>query len=60
MSKEIERNFEKWPIIGNYVWPNPEPIAQSYEEEISNLKNWIKTRIKWFDENLYKITKSIN
>ncbi len=43
-----ERNFERWPILGQYVWPNA-AIGESYAEEVSNLKNWIVQRAAWMD-----------
>lgn len=46
------RNFETWPILGAYVWPNPNPIATSYSGEITNLKTWLQNRINWLDNNL--------
>jgi hypothetical protein len=46
------RHFEKWPILGQYVWPNPNPIPTSYAGEITALKDWITARLKWMDENL--------
>ncbi len=42
------RNFQKWDIIGEYVWPNYF-VANSYEEEIDYLKSWIETRWNWLD-----------
>ncbi len=46
------RNFKYWPILGTYVWPNPNPIPSTYEGEIINLKNWINNRIAWLDDNM--------
>ena len=46
------RNFDAWPIIGAYVWPNPSPIATSYNGEILNLKTWLQNRINWLDNNM--------
>jgi hypothetical protein len=46
------RHFEKWPVLGQYVWPNPQPIPTSYAGEINALKNWIQTRTKWLDLNI--------
>jgi hypothetical protein len=46
------RNFTRWPILGQYVWPNPNPIPQTYQEEIDELKNWLRNRIAWLDQNL--------
>lgn len=46
------RHFAKWPILGKYVWPNPNPIASTYTEEIELLKRWIRDRLNWIDANL--------
>jgi hypothetical protein len=46
------RNFLKWPILGTYVWPNPAPFPESYEEEINVLKSWLVNRLNWIDQNL--------
>jgi len=46
------RNFTRWPIIGQYVWPNPQPIPQSYQAEIEALKKWIRNRLEWLDNNM--------
>lgn len=50
-----QRNFERWPILGQYVWPNPEPVAQTYEEEIDQLKTWLEQRAAWMDANIHTI-----
>lgn len=48
MGPSIEHNFERWPVLGVYVWPN-NFIGDTYEEEITFLKNWISDRIEWLD-----------
>jgi hypothetical protein len=45
------RNFETFPILGQYIWPNSY-IGNSYDDEISFLKNFIEQRITWMDEHL--------
>jgi hypothetical protein len=45
------RNFIKWPIIGQYVWPNYY-VGPTYEAEIVFLKNWITQRLNWMDNEL--------
>lgn len=45
------RNFEKWPVLGVYVWPNPF-VGQTYAEEINYLKSWIHDRLLWMDNNM--------
>ncbi|MBD2751315.1 CotH kinase family protein [Spirosoma validum] len=42
------RNFEKWPVIGLYVWPNGY-VGRTYQEEIDYLKAWVKNRLEWMD-----------
>ncbi len=44
----IDRNFSKWPILNNYVWPNAF-IGGSYKAEMDYLKNWIWRRLQWID-----------
>lgn len=46
------RNFTQWPILGNYVWPNPWPYASSYAGEVSSLKTWMHNRLSWLDANM--------
>lgn len=49
----IQRNFTKWDDhIGQSIWIEPEPIPQSYDEEIQYLKNWITDRVVWLDANM--------
>ncbi len=42
------RNFEQWPVLGKYVWPNPF-IGETYEDETDYLKQWIADRSRWID-----------
>lgn len=43
------RNFEKWPVLGVYVWPNYY-VGQTYQDEIAYLKQWITDRVSWMDQ----------
>lgn len=45
-------NFAVWDILGIYVWPNPQPLPQTYAEEIDQLQNWVAARGAWMDANL--------
>ncbi|MCK9218036.1 MAG: CotH kinase family protein [Firmicutes bacterium] len=51
-SGAIARNFEKWPILGEYVWPNPEPFPLTYQGEIDHLSDWIVARNSWMQVNM--------
>jgi hypothetical protein len=46
-----ERNYQRWPIMGQYVWPNWY-IGQTYTDEINYLKSWFNNRIAWMDGQL--------
>ena len=45
------RNFEKWQVLGNYVWPNFF-VGNTHAEEINFLKNWMELRLNWMDNNM--------
>ena len=49
MDSSIDYNFEKWPVLGEYVWPNYY-IAETHEEEIDFMQNWISERLIWMDQ----------
>ena len=42
----IDRNFERWDILGTYVWPNAF-IGNSHGEEVGYLKTWLAQRAAW-------------
>ena len=49
-AKQLERaqgkNYEKWPTLGTYVWPNP-VYFNTHAEEVSHLKYWVRNRMEW-------------
>jgi hypothetical protein len=47
------RNFTVWPILGTYVFPNPQPLGLTYHDELADLKKWISTRTSWMDSNMF-------
>ena len=51
IGEAAERNFERWPTLGEYVWPNYY-IGQTYQDEIDYLRSWIITRMEWMDNEL--------
>ncbi|PYK02366.1 MAG: hypothetical protein DME23_01735 [Verrucomicrobia bacterium] len=44
------RNYQKWRILGTYVWPNWY-IGKNYQAEINWMKQWIAGRLAWIDTN---------
>jgi hypothetical protein len=51
LEESQQRNFDRWPILGSYVWPNAF-IGNSYPEEIEYLKDWLQDRVNWIDIEL--------
>ena len=47
-----KRNFDRWPSMGVKIRFNPEPLAWTYEEEVEKLKQWLRERLTWMDENI--------
>jgi hypothetical protein len=50
-SGAIDRNFQKWPILGVKVEANPAPYPKKYTGEITRLTDWFKQRVNWM--NIY-------
>ncbi len=46
-----QRNFQRWPVLGQYVWPNYY-IGQTFQDEVNWLKDWITQRMAWLDLNM--------
>lgn len=44
----LERNFDAWPVLGEAL-PFNSFVGETYEEEITYLKNWIESRTSWMD-----------
>ncbi|MGY8988369.1 MAG: CotH kinase family protein [Flavobacteriales bacterium] len=46
-----QRNFQRWNILGTYVWPNYY-IGNTYQDELTFLKTWTSDRLTWIDSNI--------
>jgi hypothetical protein len=44
-------NFQRWPILETYVWPNY-TIPGTYAGEIAYLDEFLRARIEWMDSQL--------
>lgn len=49
-----EQNFRLYPILNKWVWPNSF-VGNTYPNEISFLKNWLKDRAAWMDAAIAEI-----
>lgn len=54
-----KRNFERWQILGKYIWPNA-IVGGSYPAEVRYLKFWIQSRILWMDVRMPGQYSAIN
>jgi len=51
------RNFEQWPVLNEYVWPNPS-IYGSYDEEVESMKVWLLNRVAWMDVQVKQLVNT--
>jgi hypothetical protein len=45
------RNFQRWNILTQWVWPNA-TVPGTYNGEINYLKKWMENRLIWLDGSL--------
>lgn len=55
MGEAVMRNFQKWPVLGTYIWPNLY-VGGTYPNEIKYLKDWISARLKYLDVVFLQLT----
>jgi len=51
LSESQVRNFQRWPVLGQYVWPNYF-VGQTYIQEVNWLKAWVEQRTAWLDAHI--------
>jgi hypothetical protein len=51
LGSAVDRNFDQFDILGNYVWPN-NFVGNTHTEEINFLKTWLGQRLTWMDNNM--------
>jgi hypothetical protein len=48
-----KRNYKQFPILGAYIYPNPQAQAgATYTSEINDLKQWVINRSAWMDSHI--------
>jgi hypothetical protein len=50
----FERNFERWPILGEYVWPNPDRVVEidTFMGQVDYLLEFLEIRAEAFGDYL--------
>lgn len=46
-----DRNFNRWNILGIYVWPN-NYIGMTYDDEVAYVDSWLMGRLAWLDTEI--------
>lgn len=46
------RNFERWPILDQYIWPNHDWENNTYEDEVEYFTDFLFNRLIWMDNNM--------
>lgn len=51
-----EHNFQRWDILGTYVWPNPSDVmaANTYKKQIEQVESYIINHTRWMDEEFQR------
>jgi hypothetical protein len=47
-----ERNYERWPILGTWVWPNYNWQNNTYADEVAFFETWLFNRLEWMDNSM--------
>ena len=62
LNESQSRNFQKWQVLGKYVWPNRKNVCSggeycdSWEKAVDeHLRVWLLSRAAWMDANLPNI-----
>jgi hypothetical protein len=56
LNEAAARDFQKWPRLGTYVWPNPSfyVAPTTYQGIINAMKTWIQGRYHWIDSQFVR------
>jgi hypothetical protein len=44
-----DRNYLRWPILGQYVWPNYDWYGNDYPDEVEYFEDFLFSRLGWMD-----------
>lgn len=58
-AEAAQRNFQRWPVLNTYVWPNYF-VGASFDIEIEWLKDWVARRMLWLDSTIAAMATSVD
>lgn len=49
IADQVEKNFDKWQILNDYVWPNPQELveANTFALQVIYINQYLKDRADW-------------
>ncbi|HXB40653.1 MAG TPA: CotH kinase family protein [Bacteroidia bacterium] len=60
INSSLTRNYTQWPVMGAYIWPNPQnEVGATYSGEVNDLKTWLANRIAWMDGAIVPTSSTI-
>jgi len=57
VNQAADRNYQRWPVLGEYVWPN-NFVGNTYQSEIDYLRDWTERRLEWLDRQYSNLTSN--
>lgn len=57
LEESQQRNFTRWNILDQHVWPNP-VVLGTWPNEVDRLKSWLLQRMAWMDMSLTSVKGS--
>jgi hypothetical protein len=51
LNEAQERNYERWNVLGTWIWPNWY-VGQTWNDEVFWMRDWIEARLAWMDSQL--------
>ncbi len=52
------RNYNRWNVLGQYLWPNYY-IGATWQDEVDFLRQWTLDRLAWMDNNIDDLSSLI-
>lgn len=54
-----DRNFQRWDILQQWVWPNF-MVMGDHDAEVNYLRNWLLDRLEWMDTHIATISRDVS
>jgi hypothetical protein len=58
LQQPAQRNFQRWPTLNEYVWPNP-VVTGSYHGEVLRMRTWLSDRLDWMDGAMAELVDTV-